>query len=220
MPRSLVRFAAAAAFVAATPAVAQDAPSVADHLCTFAGQCGGAKAESEVSRDVGETKGFRVARPTNTTAKPNSPVRAASMTRRAPVRALTAPTRDVGPAGRGVAAAAASERRGDLRIAFALNSAEMTPVGVTAARSFAQAIQNPALAGARFAIEGHTDSLGSATANRDLSQRRAQAVADFLVGQGVSRERLQVMGVGSSQPIAGTSAGNPANRRVEALLLR
>lgn len=219
MARRLIRIAAAAAFVAAAPAMAQDTPSVAEHLCTFAGQCGGAKAEGGMSRDVGETKGFRVARPANATAKPNSPVRAASMTRRAPDRALIAPTRDAGPAGRG-AAAAASERRGDLRIGFALNSAEMTPVGVTAARSFAQAIQNPALAGARFAIEGHTDSLGSVAANRDLSQRRAQAVADYLVSQGVSRERLQVMGVGSSQPIAGTSAGNPANRRVEALLLR
>lgn len=220
MACSLIRFAAAAAFVAAAPVAAQDTPSVADHLCTFAGQCGGAAADSGMSRDVGETKGFRVARPTNTTAKPNSPVRAASMTRRAPERALTAPTRDAGPAGRRVVAAAASERRGDLRIAFALNSAEMTPVGVTAARSFAQAIQNPALAGARFAIEGHTDSLGTAATNSDLSQRRAQAVADYLVGQGVSRERLQVIGRGSAQPIAGTSAGNPANRRVEALLLR
>lgn len=217
MARSLIRFAAAALVVAA-PAAAQDTPTVADHLCTFAGQCGGAKAESGASRDVGQTKGFRVARPVNATAKPNSPVRAASLARRAPERAVAAPTRDVGPAGR--RAAAGGERRGDLRIAFALNSAEMTPVGVSAARSFAQAIQDPALADARFAIEGHTDSLGTAAANSELSRRRAKAVADYLVAQGVSRERLQVAGYGAAKPIAGTSAGNPANRRVEALLLR
>jgi outer membrane protein OmpA-like peptidoglycan-associated protein len=214
MARHLVRF-AAAAFIIAAPAMAEETPTVADHLCTFAGQCGGAKADSAASRDVGETKGFRVARPTSTAANP-AKVQAAALAARAPERSLSAPSRGTGRA----ALAPAGERRGNLSIAFNLGSAEMTPIGVTAARNFATAIQDPALAGARFAIEGHTDSLGTAAANNELSQRRAQAVADYLVAQGVSASRLQVMGYGSAKPIKGTSQANPANRRVEALLLR
>jgi len=66
-------------------------------------------------------------------------------------------------------------------------------------------------------IEGHTDSQGSEDYNEDLSQRRAQSVVDYLVDQGVSRERMTAKGFGESQPIESnaTEAGRAANRRVE-----
>lgn len=69
----------------------------------------------------------------------------------------------------------------------------------------------------RVRIEGHTDSVGSEAYNLDLSQRRADAVADYLASQGVDRDRMQTTGFGESQPVAtnDTDAGRAENRRVE-----
>lgn len=66
-------------------------------------------------------------------------------------------------------------------------------------------------------IIGHTDSRGSEEYNQALSEKRAQAVADYLVGKGVSPERLTVEGMGESQPVAdnATAEGRAENRRVE-----
>ncbi|CAM3412175.1 OmpA family protein [Halomonas lysinitropha] len=69
----------------------------------------------------------------------------------------------------------------------------------------------------RVRIEGHTDSRGSESYNQDLSQRRADSVADFLASQGVDHERMRTVGYGESQPVASndTDAGRAENRRVE-----
>jgi OmpA-OmpF porin, OOP family len=66
-------------------------------------------------------------------------------------------------------------------------------------------------------IVGHTDSTGPAEYNQGLSERRAQAVADYLVGQGVSAGQLEVSGMGETDPIASneTPEGRQLNRRVE-----
>jgi OmpA family protein/glucodextranase-like protein len=67
-------------------------------------------------------------------------------------------------------------------------------------------------------IEGHTDSIGTAEANRRLSVRRAEAVAEYLSQrQGVLRGRLVVEGHGEARPVAGndTEDGRELNRRVE-----
>ena len=66
-------------------------------------------------------------------------------------------------------------------------------------------------------IVGHTDSDGKVDYNQGLSQRRSQAVRDYLVSQGVSASRLRNSGRGESEPIAsnGTDAGRQQNRRVE-----
>ena len=50
-----------------------------------------------------------------------------------------------------------------------------------------------------------------------LSQRRAQAVADYLIGQGVAQDRLEVRGYGFDRPLPGKSASARENRRVEAV---
>ncbi|MBU1100698.1 MAG: OmpA family protein [Bacteroidetes bacterium] len=73
---------------------------------------------------------------------------------------------------------------------------------------------NPA---AKVEIQGHTDSSGGAAFNLTLSERRAQAVRDFLVANGISASRLFVKGYGESQPMADnyTSAGMAMNRRIE-----
>src|SRR5262249_27365622 len=66
-------------------------------------------------------------------------------------------------------------------------------------------------------VEGHTESVGSAAKNQQLSEKRAEAVRDFLVGAGISAERVTAVGRGKEQPIATnkTAAGRQQNRRVE-----
>lgn len=69
----------------------------------------------------------------------------------------------------------------------------------------------------RLQINGHTDSTGTATANYNLSDRRARSVANYLAAQGVTQSRILTQGLGPDQPIASndTDAGRAANRRVE-----
>ena len=66
-------------------------------------------------------------------------------------------------------------------------------------------------------VSGHTDSTGSADYNLALSKSRAQSVAAYLQGQGVKASRFEVLGMGSSNPIASNAdaAGRAQNRRVE-----
>lgn len=66
-------------------------------------------------------------------------------------------------------------------------------------------------------IAGHTDSDGTEGYNQKLSERRAQAVADYLKSLNVSGARLKTIGYGESQPVQSndTAAGKQANRRVE-----
>jgi outer membrane protein OmpA-like peptidoglycan-associated protein len=70
------------------------------------------------------------------------------------------------------------------------------------------------------AIEGFTDSMGSDEMNQSLSQRRADAVKGYLVGQGVSSARLSSSGRGENSPVADneSAAGRQQNRRVEVVI--
>lgn len=69
----------------------------------------------------------------------------------------------------------------------------------------------------RLIIEGYTDSTGSEDYNQELSQRRAQAVADALAAHGVPASRYQPLGRGQAFPVAtnSTAEGRQQNRRVE-----
>lgn len=66
-------------------------------------------------------------------------------------------------------------------------------------------------------VVGHTDSIGSEAYNQLLSERRAEATANYLVSQGVERSRLRTQGSGETQPRAtnATAGGRQLNRRVE-----
>jgi outer membrane protein OmpA-like peptidoglycan-associated protein len=72
----------------------------------------------------------------------------------------------------------------------------------------------------KVVIEGHTDDRGEAAFNQKLSEGRAKAVLDYLVGKGVSSERLQAKGFGETKPVADnkTAQGREANRRVELMI--
>ena len=75
---------------------------------------------------------------------------------------------------------------------------------------------------AKFEVEGHTDSTGSAQLNQNLSQSRALAVRDYLVENGIDEFRLSAKGYGEDRPIAtnNTRAGRAQNRRVEINLVK
>lgn len=69
-------------------------------------------------------------------------------------------------------------------------------------------------------VLGHTDNVGAAAYNLDLSQRRAQAVASVLINSGVSAARVRAIGIGEDRPIADnlTAQGRQQNRRVEIII--
>ena len=73
-----------------------------------------------------------------------------------------------------------------------------------------------ALPNAQLVINGYTDSVGNADSNKVLSQKRAQAVADYLVAQGVDGSKLTVQGFGQENPVADntTKEGQFKNRRI------
>ncbi|WP_411034381.1 OmpA family protein [Shinella sp. BYT-45] len=66
-------------------------------------------------------------------------------------------------------------------------------------------------------VDGHTDSVGNAGYNQDLSERRANSVANYLAARGVDPRRMSAVGYGLERPIASnaTEAGRAQNRRVE-----
>jgi outer membrane protein OmpA-like peptidoglycan-associated protein len=75
--------------------------------------------------------------------------------------------------------------------------------------------ENPTL---RIVIEGHTDNTGNAAANQTLSQKRAEAVRQYLMTtHGIAADRLTAQGIGQEQPVADnkTAEGRQQNRRVE-----
>ena len=69
----------------------------------------------------------------------------------------------------------------------------------------------------KLSVEGHTDSVGDASYNKQLSMQRANSVANYLKGTSVNANRLQTLGMGESQPIANNDSaqGRQENRRVE-----
>lgn len=80
-------------------------------------------------------------------------------------------------------------------------------------------VNNPDL---RLEIQGHTDNVGKAKYNQTLSEKRAQAVMDYLISKGIAKNRMAAKGYGMQNPAAtnDTVEGRAANRRVELKPLR
>lgn len=97
---------------------------------------------------------------------------------------------------------------------FKFDSDELNPDAITLLNDLAVRMkQYPEV---NLLVEGHTDTSGDEAYNVNLSERRAQAAANYLESQGVDASRLEVVGLGSSQPVAdnATKEGREANRRV------
>ena len=100
-------------------------------------------------------------------------------------------------------------------VTFATASAELTGDSHRVLDEVVATLRrNPDL---KLEVAGYTDSRGSHSFNVRLSQKRAEAVRDYLVSQGIAADRLTAKGYGPSDPIAdnATEAGQAANRRVE-----
>lgn len=103
-------------------------------------------------------------------------------------------------------------------VLFRFDEAELAPGAAATMDQLAQFLQeNP---DRNIAIEGHTDSSGAASYNRDLSRQRADAVRQALVDRGVPSGRIEIRPLGEEFPVATneTTAGRQLNRRVEIVL--
>jgi OmpA-OmpF porin, OOP family len=114
-----------------------------------------------------------------------------------------------------IAAAGSNVQCGD-RIAVAINFA----TGSSALNAEAKKVLDQVfecLKTGKYEISGHTDNTGSASGNQRLSNARAQATKDYLVGKGASADDLSAAGYGADKPIASndTAEGKAQNRRIE-----
>jgi peptidoglycan-binding protein ArfA len=109
--------------------------------------------------------------------------------------------------------------RSDVRasgpITFPTNGYALTPAAEQTLNEVADKLK--ACPGASVTVNGYTDNTGSDAVNSPLSTNRADAVADYLIARGVSRDRLTAKGLGAADPIADNSSpdGQAKNRRVE-----
>lgn len=103
-------------------------------------------------------------------------------------------------------------------VTFATDSAQISPAFQSTLDQVASTISE--YADTRVQIAGHTDSTGSESYNQQLSERRAQAVANYLIGRGVAGNRISTVGYGETKPVASneTVEGRQQNRRVEIVL--
>lgn len=225
MPTKL--FLAAGALLASTPVWAQPAPaaeqSADDLVCQLSGDCDGTD-QLEATQDKPESRGFKLAR--KAAAKDSNPAALPSTNARAAKIATHAarPSATAGKSSRDRMIPATAPRAGvgraDLRVTFVTGSAVLTEACRSGAEKFMTALAAPSLAGKKFRIEGHTDSVGSRQSNLDLSKRRAQAVVEYLAAKGADPSRFEVTGYGYDRPITGLDASASANRRVEIVLVR
>lgn len=218
---------AAGALLAASPVMAQSNPaaehSADDLVCQLSGDCG-ELGQLEATQDKPVSRGFKLARKVDTNEPASSTV--ISNSARSRMKAGTEPARmaanDSKPGrNRTISAAAphAPVGRASLRVTFVTGSAELTEGGRREAEKFLAALSAPSLAGKKFRIEGHTDSVGSRDTNVELSRRRAQALVEYLANQGADASRFNVIGYGPDKPLAGLDPSAGANRRVDIVLV-
>jgi outer membrane protein OmpA-like peptidoglycan-associated protein len=104
-------------------------------------------------------------------------------------------------------------------ILFETNTATLAPTAANLLTKLSDVMKkNPNL---KVAVVGHTDNTGDFNYNLQLSQRRAKAMVDALVKDGVAAARLAAVGVGPLSPVAPNNApeGRAQNRRVELVLI-
>ena len=106
----------------------------------------------------------------------------------------------------------------DMTVNFDFDSARLQPESKPMLERLATALRTDQLVNLRFHIEGHTDAKGTVRYNDALSQRRAQAVTDFLSQQGVQHTRLIPVGKGFSELLDPNDPTAARNRRVRVAL--
>jgi len=99
--------------------------------------------------------------------------------------------------------------------AFALSGSSLSPAGEAEIRAFADKLAGHDVS--KITVEGYTDSSGSAAFNQVLSEKRANAVKDEMIKDGINGNIITTIGHGEDDPVASnaTRAGRAANRRVK-----
>ncbi len=115
----------------------------------------------------------------------------------------------------GTAATAAQPGRASILVTFVTDSADLTPRAKSALDVLAAAMKSDKLAAVKFTIEGHADPRGQEERNLKLSQARAESVRSYLMSQhGLSGERVNAVGKGSTALMNPADPAAPENRRV------
>ena len=100
---------------------------------------------------------------------------------------------------------------------FDFDKADLKPAGKDQIKAYTEEAKAELSRADKIKISGHTDNVGKAEYNMTLSQKRAEAVSDYLKSIGVDPNKMEVMGEGMSRPVADnrTKEGRAKNRRVE-----
>ena len=122
----------------------------------------------------------------------------------APPKTLTRSLRNLAP----------EPRKIDLMIQFDFNSARLQETSKPLLSSLADAMRSERIKALRFKVEGHTDAVGKASYNQQLSEKRAQSVLEFLSNKGVEKDRLTAEGKGASELLLPDKPDAMENRRV------
>ena len=122
----------------------------------------------------------------------------------APPKTMTRSLRNLAP----------EPRKIDLMIQFDFNSARLQETSKPLLASLAEAMGSERIKALRFKVEGHTDAVGKAGYNQQLSEKRAQSVLEFLSNKGVERDRLTAEGKGASELLLPDKPDAMENRRV------
>lgn len=209
--------------VTAPPPAAPTATLAASPAAIQRGQCATLTWSStnantaSIDQGVGSVTpaGSRQVCPTDTTSYRFTATGAGGSQSAATTVSVTAP-----PPPAPVAAPAPPPERLTLHINFDTNKATIRQADVTELQKAVDFVKR--YPGRRISIEGHTDNVGNAKYNQGLSERRAAAVKDYLLKNGVSGgERIATAGYGATRPIAdnATANGRFQNRRVEITVL-
>jgi outer membrane protein OmpA-like peptidoglycan-associated protein len=108
----------------------------------------------------------------------------------------------------------------DLYIPFEFNSDKLTTEALLTLKRLGAALKDTRLSGYRFKIAGHTDATGSAEYNQRLSERRAEAVRNYLVFQyDLEPARIEAAGFGKTRLLVPSRPEDGINRRVQVINL-
>jgi outer membrane protein OmpA-like peptidoglycan-associated protein len=101
-----------------------------------------------------------------------------------------------------------------MQVQFEFASAKISSASMQSLDTLAVALASPTLLSSKFAVEGHTDAVGQASVNDKLSQARADAVRQYLIGKQIEGERLHSVGKGSRELADPSEPKAAVNRRV------
>jgi OmpA-OmpF porin, OOP family len=160
---------------------------------------------------TGGTRGIRLAAPSSDTSQPAAKPAAATQQQShvASNKPVATPAATSGPAV-------------NLTVNFANGSSDLTPDAIKTLDELGKALSSQELSAYKFRIEGHTDTVGSSAYNKELSERRAEAVVDYIAKKyGVNPDRMQAVGMGEEGLLVATppQTAEPRNRRVEVINL-